>query len=234
MKSAWRVAALSVVVGGCPSVDPSVDPAEGEGEAGEGEGEGEGEPRGDVVDNDFGFEMRTTVSHELPCEEDEFSCPTGSFTAQEIAYVCTLNAVGDVNGDGVTDGADDGVVYVHARPTAINAGGFPFAVYDDVDGFFAADGVVVAVDATYDFGGNHHNDTIGVAVDGAIVTFDHSSYGFGFRACHPPDCLKIEGDDGSFVDGCNPERTRPVACIAVVDPLPPLVDNFATCAGDDG
>ncbi len=215
-----------VVVGvvGCPGADGGADGGEGEGEAAEGEGE---VLAGDVVDNDYGFDMHTTVSHALPCEVDPFSCPDGSIAVSEVAYVCTLT--GGVGGDGV-----DGVVYVHALPTSLNTGGFPFANYDDVRAFLSRDGVITSVEATYDFGGNHHNDLFTVDVNGARYTFNHSSIGFGFRVCQPPDCLLVERDGAAVVDGCNPERTLPEACIEVANPLPPLVDNFAVCAGDPG
>ncbi len=225
MKKPRSVLLLRVVVvvagaaGGGAGCDPVAE-GEGEGDAG-GEGEGEG-PVGDVVDNDHGFDMRTPISHELPCDGDEFSCPDDTSVAREVAYVCSL-------GQGV-----DGVVYVHARPTSIDTTGFPVAIYDDVRGFLSRDGVVSVVDAAYDYGGNHNNDFFSVAVDGVRYTFDHSSYGFGFRACQPPDCLKIEDGAGGFVDGCNPDRTVAEACVEVKNPLPALVDNFAICNGDPG
>ena len=68
--------------------------------------------------------------------------------------------------------------------------------------------------------------------EGSRFTWDHSTFGFGFRACQPPDCLRVEEED-AFEDGCSPERTLPEICVAVVDPVPPLVDTFAPCAGDE-
>jgi hypothetical protein len=89
------------------------------------------------------------------------------------------------------------------------------------------------VDAAYDFGGNHHNDYFSITLSGVRYTWDHSSYGYGFRSCQPPDCLKRE-EGTDYTDGCQPERTLPEACIEVANPLAELVDTFELCAGDPG
>ena len=88
----------------------------------------------------------------------------------------------------------------------------------------------------YDFGGNHRNDSFWFSFDGKKLTYDHSSFGFGWRACQPMDCMRISTSDGATVlqDGCTMERTIPVTCVAV-DPdgtVPELLDNFEPCAGD--
>jgi hypothetical protein len=217
-KNVW----LALCLGGAPATT-SCPATEGEGEEGEGEeGEGEeGEGEGAVVDNPFGFAIRAPRARDVPCN-DALDCPTGSRSVNDADFVCSLT----------TDG-HDAVVYLRATPTAI-AGAFPLPVYDEVTAFIAEDGAVSVIDdAGYDFGGNHHNDSFFVVVAGVRYTFNHSSFGFGFRACQPPDCLQREAG-ANFTDGCNPDRTLPEACIAVSDPLAPLVDNFATCAGDPG
>lgn len=173
------------------------------------------------IENPWGFTMRTPGTHRLPCEDLEFSCTSEHFEAFDKDYVCTLSIDGH-----------DAVVYVRATPTAVNTGGFPFPVYDEVKGFVAEDGSIVEVPAAYDYGGNHHNDLLTITLGGVRYTWDHSSYGYGFRACAPPDCLKREEGD-AYTDGCQPERTLPEACIAVADPLPELVDTFETCPGDE-
>jgi hypothetical protein len=170
------------------------------------------------IDNEWGFSMRAPRTRSVPCED----CDQDVVEAVDVDHVCTLTVDGH-----------DAVVYVAATPTSIERVFFPLPVYDDVRAFVREDGGIVAVDGAYDFGGNHHNDFFSITYAGARFTFDHSTYGFGFRACRPPDCLKIEVDGGS-VDGCQPTRTIPETCIEVAAPLPPLVDTFAICPGDGG
>lgn len=172
------------------------------------------------LENPWGFSMRKPGEHTLPC--DTQACGSGSTVALDKDYVCTLSIDGH-----------DAVVYVRATPTGIDELGFwPVPLYEDVRAFVAEDGQVREVPAAYDYGGNHHNDFFHITLDGVRYTWDHSSYGYGFRQCQPPDCLKRE-EGASYTDGCQPERTLPEACIAVTDPLPPLVDNFARCPGDE-
>ncbi|MCC7072980.1 MAG: hypothetical protein IT383_16780 [Deltaproteobacteria bacterium] len=187
---------------------------EGEGEEGEGEGEGEegeGEGEGELIDNPYGFTMRVPGTHVID----------GS-NARDVDYLCTLSIDGH-----------DAVVYLRATPTSLGGGFFPVPVYDEVDGFLWEADQVTAVDASYDYGGNHNNDFFTITLGGVRYTWDHSSYGYGFRACQPPDCLKRE-EGSDFDDGCQPDRTMPEACIEVSNPLPALVDGFAVCAGDPG
>lgn len=193
----------------------------GEGDAGQSDG-GQSDGGQSHIDNPWGFPMRRPASRTVACEEDPFSCPDGTFVASDIDYVCTLSLDGH-----------DAVVYLQATPTGVFVGGFPFPTYDDVRAFLAEGDQLVEVDASYDYGGNHHNDFFTLVIGGVRYTWDHSSYGFGFRACQPPDCVKRE-EGANYTDGCSPERTLPEACIAVSDPLPALVDNFSPCEGDNG
>ena len=176
------------------------------------EGEGEGEGEGEWIDNPYGFQLRVPGSHDIDGD-----------TARDVEFMCTLSIDGH-----------DAVVYLRATPTGIAAGGmFPLPVYDDVQAFVLEGDVITEATATYDYGGNHNNDYFSVTLGDVRYTWDHSSYGYGFRACQPPDCLKREqGLD--FTDGCQPDRTLAEACIEVTNPLPALVDNFQLCAGDPG
>ncbi len=203
---------------------PSSSEGEGEGEEGEGEGEegkgeeGEGEA---PIDNDFGFTIRTPSTHTLPCDDGgSGACPGGTFDAPDVDYVCTF-VHDDVSA----------VVYLRATPTSVEAVFFPLPIFDDVSAFVSDDGSITAVDGGYDWGGNHHNDAFFIVVDGVRYNFSHSSFGFGFRACQPPDCLQIEDGD-TFVDGCGPDRSLPIACVDVADPLPDFPTSFEKCLGD--
>ena len=142
--------------------------------------------------------------------------------ARDADHVCTLSIDGH-----------DAVVYVRATPTSLGGAMFPIPVYDDVAGFLFEADQVTEVAATYDYGGNHNNDFLSITLGAVRYTWDHSSYGYGFRDCQPPDCLKRE-EGIAFQDGCQPERTLPEACIEVTNPLSPLVDSFAVCPGDPG
>jgi hypothetical protein len=161
--------------------------------------------------------MRTPGSTTLPCE----ICG-GTDVAADQDFVCTF-----------TQDGHDAVVYLHASATRINETFFPTPVYETVAAFIAEDDVVTPLaDAAYDAGGNHRNDFFSFTLNDVRYTYNHSSFGFGFRVCQPVDCVVRETSDGVVTDGCQPERTAPEACIAVSAPLPELVDNFATCAGD--
>ena len=194
-----------VAVAACPS-----PPSEGDGD---GEGEGEGE-----IDNPYGFSMRVPQDRSVPCP----GCSTpGDQIVSDNDVVCSF----DLDGH-------DAVVYVRATPTSFASAFFPLPVFGRVQGFMSEGGIVTALDdATYDFGGNHHDDQFAFTIAGVRYTYGHSSYGFGFRSCQIQDCVKRE-EGANFVDGCLPQRTVPVACISVADPLPPLVDSFERCAGD--
>ena len=174
-----------------------------------------------ALDNPWGFKMRVTQEVELHCP-DCGGFGGGSARAEDKDFVCTFT----------TDGRD-AVLYLQATPTSVRSAGFAAVpVYDEVSAFIAKDGVVRELSgAGYDAGGGHRNDFFFFTIGEVRYTFNHSSFGPGFRVCHPPDCVTREEGD-AFVDGCQPERTLAEACIAVVDPLPPLVDNFAPCRGD--
>lgn len=209
--------ALVVVLLAASCTPPSPDVDAGADDAGASDAGAAAADAG-AIDDPYGFAMRAPSSRDLPCA----SCADGTFPAADVDHVCTLTVDGHA-----------AVVYVAATATSIDDTFFPVPIYDDVRAFVLEDGGVVAVPGAYDYGGNHHNDFFSIEYAGARFTYDHSTYGFGFRACRPPDCLKIERG-GDATDGCQPERTIAEICVEVADPLPPLVDTFATCPGDGG
>jgi hypothetical protein len=192
---------------------------------GEGEGEGEGELVCDTGDDaTLGFPLRTPTNETVACEIDEFSCPDGSASLRQVDYACTL-----------TTGGQDAVVFVRANPTAVHE--FGYGLYDDVHGWVHdnASDTTECADAAFDYGGGHNNDSFDITVGGTTVRYFHSSFGFGYRACQPPDCVQILDADGLVVDdGCTPDRSHPEACVAITDAslALPIEDAFARCQGD--
>jgi hypothetical protein len=114
---------------------------------------------------------------------------------------------------------------------------FPLPTFT-TEGWVSKDGVVTPLAAArYDYGGNHHNDALAFTLDGVAFTYDHSSFGYGFRSCAPPDCLqRMDAENPQAVadDGCTPARTHPIVCSKVQADatFEPLVDTFQKCPGD--
>lgn len=177
-----------------------------------------GRPDGDVA---FGFELRAPIAHRIPCSGP--GCPAPTVEAEEIDYVCDLRY-----------GALSHYVYVQARPVSFVV----FMGYNyEVDGAWISDGTTATpITAVYNFGGNHHNETITADVPGYQVRYDHSSYGFGFRQCQPMDCLVVyeAGPGAELENGCTRDRTVPTICkpVRADGTLEPFVDTFMRCPGD--
>jgi len=173
----------------------------------------------------YGFDIRTPTEVELPC--DGGFCSGDTVPAPEVDYLCTLSYAPE---------AIEGYIYLTTRPEEyLDFLGFLYSV----EAAYFSDGEVATpiAEAAYEWGGNHHNDYFDVTVEGVHFRYDHSSFGFGFRQCQPMDCLKILSDEGAvLVDGCEPDRTLPVACVQIPleGPIPELVDTFMTCPGDPG
>lgn len=187
----------------------------GEGDTGTLDG---GRPDGNLA---FGFELRAPLLHQVPCSGP--GCPAPSVEAEEIDYVCDLRY-----------GALDHYLYVQARP--VSYVGFMGYNYE-VDGAWISDGTTATpITAVYNFGGNHHNETITADVPGYQVRYDHSSYGFGFRQCQPMDCLVVyqSGPGAEVENGCNRDRSVPAICkpVRADATLEAFVDTFMRCPGD--
>ena len=80
------------------------------------------------------------------------------------------------------------------------------------------------------------NDSILFEWEGTGYKLYHSSFGFGWRACHPPDCVQVQDAMGGSVteDGCTKERTIPAICKQVKQDgtIDALTDTFEPCDGD--
>lgn len=179
----------------------------------------------DTVPNDLGFTIRYPQTHTLTCPNDGSGFPAEDLVTPDADWLCTF-----------AYGADSGYVYIRATPTrcVVTMSGNP--VYEDCAGWIALDGVVTAVtDAGYDWGGNHHNDSLTFTRDGKRFDFDHSSYGWGYRSCQDPDCIVVRDSGGTILeDGCTMDRTLPAVCqqIGTDGTWGSFEDVFAPCAGD--
>lgn len=172
----------------------------------------------------YGFTLRVPVSRTVPCVGESGVCPNGTIEFPDRDYVCTLEY-----------GTLSAFLYVQATPTQYID--FMGPVFSTV-GAWLSDGVTAEpVTASYDWGGGHHNEAIVLDLPEQRIQYWHSSFGFGFRACHAPDCLDVYRPDSSDLveSGCSPERTLPVVCKAVREDgtLPELIDTFEKCPGDD-
>jgi hypothetical protein len=170
--------------------------------------------------SEFGFEYRLPEMHTLTCVSPDF--PGGIEIDQlDQDWLCTFE-----------QGSVHGYIYVQSTPTDTNE--FCVPIMTTVQAQISIDGQVSALqNAQYDWGGNHHNDSLTFEYDGIGFEYYHSSFGYGWRACHPMDCARV--DDGvTLEDGCTMERTRPVVCVLIEEDgsHAELVDTFEPCPGD--
>ena len=139
----------------------------------------------------------------------------------------------------------EGFIYVQTTPTDCEAF-FSVTPIMSVDtAVFYIDGKYETVkDLTYEWGGNHHNDSFRFTYNGKVYEYDHSSYGWGYRSCQEMDCLRVYEADGETLieDGCGAYeedmkdvRTLPVVC-RFADykdgSFGKFVDKFELCEGD--
>jgi hypothetical protein len=146
---------------------------------------------------------------------------------KQLDYLCTLKAVGAST-----------YVYVRLDQTGTKSAGIAtIPVYTPVMAKISADGTVADLaNATYDYGGGHHNDSVQFDYQGKSYKYYHSSFGFGFRACQPMDCVSIyaPGATTPTTDGCTAARALPEVCVPIKadGTHDPLTDTFKKCAGD--
>ena len=139
---------------------------------------------------------------------------------------------------------NDGFVYVQSSPTGCETR-FSMLPEMSVDtAVFYVNGKYESVKVTYDWGGNHHNDSFRFTYDGKVIEYNHSSYGWGYRSCQEMDCLMVYKADGKTLieDGCGANeddlkkrRTLPIVCrFASVEDgsFGSFKDSFEMCMGD--
>ena len=139
----------------------------------------------------------------------------------------------------------EGYVYVQSSPTGCTP---HWGFYPDI----SVDSAVLYVngkyetlnDVTYDWGGNHHNDSFRFSYDGKVFEYSRSSINFAYRPCQEMDCLKVYEADGTTLieDGCNfysddlsKVRQLPIVCrFANLEDgsFGDFTDKFELCPGD--
>ncbi|WP_405339062.1 hypothetical protein [Fibrobacter sp.] len=140
---------------------------------------------------------------------------------------------------------DEGFVYVQSSPTDCEARFSMIPVMSvDTAAFYVNGEYETLKNVTYEWGGNHHNDSFRFSYKGKVFEYFHSSYGWGGRSCQEMDCLKVYESDGETLieDGCgtfndniSQSRSLPVVCrFASVEDgsFDSFTDTFEICMGD--
>lgn len=194
----------------------------GQNESGSG---GQTEDAGSDPIQAFGFSIRVPRYHTVSCESE--MGPAESVEELERDFICTFD---------YTD--ESGHLYFKSKPSGCQFLMGP-SVSFELEGAQLAlgDEIIDLQNAYYDLGGNHVNDSFGFDYKGKYLKYYHSSFGFGWRACQPMDCIQVfdtsEQPDPSL-DGCTAERTLPIVCAQVQEDgsFDQLEDTFAPCPGD--
>jgi hypothetical protein len=163
-----------------------------------------------------GFVIRKPVLRTIPCAAPV--CPRPTSTVWDEDYLCTFK-----------HGSINGFLYSQATPVRdFIMGG---CEYETVGIWVSVDGQATSVTGSYDPGGNHHNDSVTFTYAGQKYRYYHSSFGVGWRACRPMDCVQLLTGESVAEDGCGSSRSIPIVCVRVADGGT-LVDEFEKCPGD--
>ena len=206
----------------------------------------------DTVDSDTSDSDQTDSSEEQETTEDFVFRTPGSHVLQCGGEMGLEETWWDA--DHLCEISYDGheiKLYIQADPTACHDIFGPtmeaVGTWAKLDG-----GPVQTIDGYYDWGGRHHNDWIRFRLTDSDPwwVIQHSSIGYGFRKCAPPDCLVVcqagktcdsgVGSPDAQIDGC--ERIAgdgpppiPVICVQVGDDgvAPALLDPWTAHDGED-
>jgi hypothetical protein len=175
---------------------------------------------GNTNQNPSGFNIRIPQTRSVSCS----GTPTDF---DDMDWICSFSYQGKT-----------ATVYAQSNPTGCNVVLTEIATYTTVSAKIAVNGTVSDLqDAAYDWGGNHHNDSLAFTYEGTHFNYYHSSFGFGWRSCQNMDCLQVLDDAGAAKeDGCTSARTMPIVC-SLIQPdgtyASLSVDTFAKCPGDN-
>jgi hypothetical protein len=201
----------------------------GNGEAGsagqeQGGGGQAGGTGGDTIEA-YGFSIRVPQYRTVSCQTEMGT--TESAQELEVDLLCTFVYAGE-----------SGHIYLRSKPAGCKFLMGPVVTFELESAQLAlGDDIIALENAVYDRGGNHMNDSFEFDYQQQHFKYYHSSFGFGFRACQPMDCIQVfnsSADDDPVQDGCTAERTLPVVCIEVQEDgsFDELEDSFAPCPGD--
>ncbi len=202
----------------------------GEADAGADETDGGGDPDGgggaDAASTDgghaeLGFEIRVPETRSVTCSYYPEGFPEDPQEFADADWLCTFD-----------HGGTQGYLYVQATPIDCEWAFMAYPSFDTGLAQLSIDGNVNDLEnALYDWGGNHHNDTISFDYAGSQYVYDHSSYGFGWHACQPVDCIRVYDGAELVEDGCTEERTLPIVCVPILEDgtHDTLEDRFDPC-----
>jgi hypothetical protein len=192
----------------------------GEGVGGEGVG---GASSVETVD-EYGFMRRLPETRQITCSKYPSEASKKPQALEDTDYLCTF-AYKEQTATLYFRNTVDSCIYLMSPQPSFKS-----------RGWIAEGGQVTELsDVAYDWGGNHHNDSVDFKLDGRIFRYYHSSFGFGWRACQNLDCIQIIDADGTIIeDGCDPTRLLPIACVQIDSKgkADELKDTFAVCPGD--
>jgi hypothetical protein len=174
--------------------------------------------------DEYGFFIRTPQERDLLCSQFPERIPELPFTTPDADWLCTFEW-----------GETTGHIYVQATPVKCFVLMTPEPVYE-AEAWLSVDGTASSLDSpNYDYGGNHHNDFFEFDWQGEHFKYYHSTFGFGWRACQPMDCMTVSEPGGAEIeDGCTTDRTLPLTCVPIKadGTHDELVDDFEKCSGD--
>ncbi len=198
------------------------------GSAGHGAGGGggtDGQGGAELCPNEeFGFQFRKPGDYEILCDYYPPGFIENPISFTDIDWLCTF----DYNGT-------QGYVYIQSTPVSCQIVMSPIATYTAGKAQISINGNLTDLtNASYSWGGNHHNDSLSFDYNGYSFKYYHSSFGTGWRACQPMDCLQVHQGGQLVEDGCTVDRTLPVVCeqIGADCSHDALDDDFAPCTGD--
>ena len=190
----------------------------------------------DVPDVTEDFVVRVPDNNALECTD---GLGGGSYFVSQVDHICQMS-----------NEALQAEFYFQADPS--ECGNFGNAQYQMHMAWIKIDGKLSEVGAGYDYGGNHHNDSISFTYAETSYEIWHSSIGWGWRACARPDCLIVcspgtacnhTSDMNVAQDGCSRNAGDPppdlqVICVRVNDDgtVPEFLDPWTTQSpyGEEG
>jgi hypothetical protein len=199
--------------------------AGGEGVGGKGAGgEGVGGASSESTLDEYGFMRRRPETRQVTCSKYPSEASAKPQKLEDTDYICTF-AYKDNTATLYFQNTVNSCIYIMSAQPRFKS-----------RGWITQGGQVTELsDVTYDWGGNHHNDSVDFKLGDRNFRYYHSSFGFGWRACQNLDCIQIVDKDGTVLeDGCEPTRSLPITCVQIDSKgkADELKDTFAVCPGD--